>query len=175
MALPSDITLRIRQNLIVETDPYDGKDSFYINFDNTIVRVSNHCTYLWTWDARYRNHNNKNYVSIVFEDTNTFSGDNLLLKRRRKNPLIVDEYVYKITDANSFNSMDVKKVIRSIKNMDKGYNTQYIDETGKLTGHYIRKSINPMSEIKEDFNKLNCIDEFIHKSIINSLFQILKN
>ena len=71
--------------------------------------------------------------------------------------------------------MDVKKVIRSIKNMDKGYNTQYIDETGKLTGHYIRKSINPMSEIKEDFNKLNCIDEFIHKSIINSLFQILKN
>lgn len=79
-ALPYDIIRRIRQSIPSSDDTNDGKDSFYIysKGNKCEIRISNHCTHLWTWHERkYGNHDDVMRISIVFEQSNTFDHKNL--------------------------------------------------------------------------------------------------
>jgi hypothetical protein len=122
-ALPYDIIRKIRQSIPSSDDINDGKDSFYIysNGNKCEIRISNHCTNLWTWHERkYGNHDDVMRISIVFEQSNTFDHKNLILRNYRNTPLRVIEFVYQIYDSQSFTSDDVKDVINSIKYWVKG-------------------------------------------------------
>ena len=142
-ALPSDITRRIRQNIASSNDLNDGKDSFYVSSGNKKIeiRISNHCTHLWTWHER---HNGKfddiTRISIVFEDNDTFEERNLVLRKPRKTPLKVMEFVYRISNPNDFTATDVTLVIKEIKRCIKS-GSMFIDPTDKMTysklGNYI--------------------------------------
>lgn len=54
-------------------------DSHYTILGNTLVRVSNHCTYMYVWDNYFEKnpkHKGMNIVSLVFEDSgNTATTD----------------------------------------------------------------------------------------------------
>lgn len=48
-----------------------GKDSHYTILGNTLVRVSNHCTTMKTWENYFEKHPKQikmNILSLVFED-----------------------------------------------------------------------------------------------------------
>ena len=108
--------------------------------------MSNHCTNLWTWHERKNgDYNDITRVSIVFEESNTFEKKNLILRHNRKTPLRVMEFVYRISDPQSFTSDDVKKIIDSINRCIK-YQVEYEDTTGKLSYVQERVSINPTNE-----------------------------
>ena len=144
-ALPYDITKRIRHSFETSIDTNDGKDSFYIkNSGKKLeIRVSNHCTHLWTWHE----HKNGKFdditrVSIVFEEKDTYDDKNLVLKKTRRTPLRVMEFVYRITDPNVFTPTDVTKVITAIsKCLKKG--CMFVDPTNKITYCKERVSVNP--------------------------------
>ena len=72
---------RIRRQMIVATDPNDNNNTFYVIHDDLTVRVSDHCSNLWMWDSRYKDREERKYVSIVFEESDTYSDDNLVLYR----------------------------------------------------------------------------------------------
>ena len=145
-ALPHDIIERIRQHITASTDDEnDGADSLYVTSKGKkiIIRVSNHCTHLWTWhERREGKFDDITRISIVFEDHDTYSDENLILKYPRRTPLRVMEYVYRIENTNEFSPQDVKMVIKSIlRCKDKGIMFQ--DPTGKLTYFKERVSRNP--------------------------------
>lgn len=144
-SLPYDITRRIRQNVVSQDDANDTKDSFYVIQGNRKIeiRVSNHCTHLWTWHE----HKNGKFddvtrISIVFEDKDTYNDINLVLKKYRDTPLKVMEFVYRIENPQTFTSQDVKLVINQIKKCIKN-GEMFADPTGKLTYFKERISINP--------------------------------
>ena len=134
MALPYDITKRIRQHFASSDDINDGKDSFYIQIGGKKceIRVSNHCTHLWTWhERRNGKFDDITRISIVFEDRDTYADVNLLLKKPRKAPLRVMEFVYRITDPNEFTTEDVNLVMQAIKLSIKR-SQMYKDPTNKI-------------------------------------------
>ena len=96
-ALPHDIIGRIRQHITASTDDdNDGADSLYVTNKGKkyIIRVSNHCTHLWTWHERKEGRfDDITRISIVFEDHDTYSDKNLILKYPRQTPLRVMEFV----------------------------------------------------------------------------------
>ena len=146
MALPYDITKRIRQHFASSDDVNDGKDSFYIQIGGKKceIRVSNHCTHLWTWhERRNGKFDDITRISIVFEDKDTYTDGNLLLKKPRKTPLRVMEFVYRITDPNEFTTEDVNLVIQSIKKTIKK-SQMYKDPTSKMLYFKERVSNNPI-------------------------------
>lgn len=150
-ALPYDIVRRVRQKFVTNDDVNDGDDSVYIdtNGKKYEIRVSNHCTHLWTWHQRkYGDSDDITRISIVFEDKDTFTNRNLVLKKPRKTKLHVMEFVYRITDPNSFTPQDVKTVMNTINRCLKRQE-MYEDETGKLTYAKERISINPIYENKQ--------------------------
>lgn len=150
-ALPYDIVKRIRQNMVSQDDVMDGKDSSYASTPNgkIEIRFSNHCTHLWTWHERkYGNYDDITRISIVFEENDTYSDENLVLKRPRKTKLKVMEYVYRIANPQEFTKDDVKLVINSINMALR--NGRDEDYTGKLTYKKERISKNPSSSCNEN-------------------------
>lgn len=122
--------------------------SHYTIINDTLVRVSNHCTYMSIWDKileQKPNLKGKKIISIVFEDRgDTFSDECLVLKRYRRNPIVVHEYVFPIHgDGQYINTKDVKNIIADIKNINE--TELYIDSTDKST-YFKRVSINPPSQ-----------------------------
>lgn len=183
MALPYDITKRIRQNFASSDDANDGKDSFYIQIGGKKceIRISNHCTHLWTWHER---HNGKfddiTRLSIVFEDKDTYTANNLLLKKPRKTPLRVYEFVYRINDPNEFTAEDVKLVIQAIKStIKKG--VMYCDTTNKMLYYKERISKNPkpnnkMINCNRQMNKklIRLTESDLHRIVKESVNKVLR-
>ena len=125
------------------------KNSYYTVIGGTLVRVSNHCTWLYVWD-NFLEQNPKckgmPIVSIVFEDNGTtFAEDCLVLKRNRRKPIKVMEYVYSLNgDANYLSKQDEKGIIDNIRRI----NGSYVDSTNKSVP-YQRISKNPDNGDKE--------------------------
>lgn len=134
--------------------PQDGeRNSYYTIINDILVRVSNHCTYMYVWDNFLEQNPNlkgKRIISIVFEDRgDAFSDECLVLKRYRRNPIVVNEYVFPIHGNGQYiNTKDVKNIIADIKRINE--TELYIDTTGKST-YFKRVSINPPSQ--EDTQK----------------------
>lgn len=120
------------------------KDSYYTEINDVLVRISNHCTWMYVWD-NYLEQNpkqkGKSIVSIVFEDSaNTYDESCLLLKRFRMNPIKINEYVYPIHgNGKLLKRQDIKKIVYSLKTI---HNGEFLDPTGKCV-HYKRISENP--------------------------------
>lgn len=95
------------------------KDSYYTMIGGTLVRVSNHCTRLYVWD-NFLEKNQKckgmPIISIVFEDNeDTFiEEDCLVLKRYRKKPIKVKEYVYRLQGNPQFIDKNDEKLYNTI-------------------------------------------------------------
>ena len=91
------------------------------------------------WDSRYKDREERKYVSIVFEESDTYSDDNLVLYRGRNEPLVVEEYVYRISEGEKFSDEDIQKIVQAIKDMNYR-DGEYVDSTGKMTYHKKRES-----------------------------------
>ena len=98
MAFAREIIQRILQNVRFRVPKTGEKDSYYTILGNSLVRISNHCTYMYVWDNYLEKNpkcNNMNIVSIVFEDNDdTFHQNCLVLNRDRKKPIVIEEFVY---------------------------------------------------------------------------------
>ena len=93
-------------------------DSHYTILGNTLVRISNHCTWMKIWD-NYLQKNPKdakrNILSLVFEDEgDTYTEECLFTLNERKVPIRVTEYVFK---SPSLSKQDVKLIISSLQQM----------------------------------------------------------
>lgn len=181
-ALPYDITKRIRQNIVSEDDINDGKDSFYIYKPNgkVEIRISNHCTHLWTWhERRNGKFDDITRISIVFEESDTYSDANLVLRRHRNTPLMVQEFVYRIGDPQAFTPSDVKLVINEIQQcIKKG--KMYEDPTGKLEYSEMRVSENPPTNenincnINMKTNKVRLTEGQLRRVVAESVKRVLR-
>ena len=123
-------------------------DSHYTILGNTLVRVSNHCTYMYVWDNYFEKNpkdRSMNIISLVFEDNaNTFNNDCLVLKQNRKRPINVSEYVFPINGNGKFiTRQDIKTIIKDLKKLEN--EGVYNDSTSKST-FFKRTSINPTSQ-----------------------------
>lgn len=101
MAFSREIIKKVLQYVQFRVPATEEKDSYYTQIGDTLVRLSNHCTRLYVWDdILEKNPKWKRLpiVSIVFEDTEvTFNEvECLTLKRFRKKPIKVNEYVYNL-------------------------------------------------------------------------------
>lgn len=154
MAFSREIIIKILQNIRFRV-PQEEKDSYYTTIGNTLVRVSNHCTRLYVWDNFLeKNPNCKGMpiVSIVFEDNgSTFNETEcLILKRIKRKPIKVNEYVYNLQGNPQFlNHFDERSIIASIKSISNG---EYMDKTNKYKP-FQRISINPIT------NNNNSVEE----------------
>ena len=120
-------------------------------------------------------------MSIVFEDTEvTFNEvECLTLKRFRKKPIKVNEYVYNLQGNPQFLTPQYEKlIIQSIKNINEG---QYKDTTNKCSPPQVRISRNPINENKEyktkkDMKKqvIRLTESDLHQIIKESVNKILK-
>lgn len=50
MAFAREIILQILRNIRFRVPQKGERDSYYTILGNTLVRVSNHCTYMYVWD-----------------------------------------------------------------------------------------------------------------------------
>lgn len=139
------------------------KDSHYTTIGDTLVRISDHCTWMYVWDnflEQNPKHKGKPIVSIVFENSgDTFSEECLILKRFRRNPIKVNEFVFPLHgNAQYLSKQDVQTIINGLKGLQNS--TSFIDQTGK-SNHEIRVSQNPPSgattsgQTKSDINQVN--------------------
>lgn len=121
------IFIAIKQKIRFQQSEKD-KDSHYTILGNTLVRISNHCTWMKVWENYFNEHpecRNMNIVSIVFEDAgDTFCEECLFTIQPRQKPIIVTEYVYK---SNTIQKGIVKAITKSLQEMD--YTNQYIEPT----------------------------------------------
>lgn len=123
------------------------KDSYYGEYKLSgdgllVIRVSNHRTYLSTWDERYkptqqanskvmrrmgRNlpdiFRNKTFYSFVFEDGDTVGNTEVPSGRR----IIVNETVYKSTDLNLENLRNIKEGISQLSKTGQ-YNAEVLGQ-----------------------------------------------
>ena len=155
--------------------PKNERDSYYTTINNTLVRVSNHCTRLYVWD-NFLEENPKckgmSIVSIVFEDEeDTFIEEEcLVLKRNRKKPVKVKEYVYRLQGNPHFiEKNDEKLIIQSIKNIS----GQYIDKTGKSES-FLRVSRNPGTNENKQYNKNTNMNKKLIRLTESDLRRIVK-
>jgi hypothetical protein len=123
------------------------KDSYYTVLGNTLVRVSNHCTWLHIWDDMLEKNpkwKGMRIISIVFEDQNdTFNNNCLVLKSERRKPIRVEEYVYQLNgNAHYLSKDEIKAIINSIKLIERS--NSFSDPTGKAI-YGPRVSVNPSS------------------------------
>lgn len=86
----------------------EEKNSYYTVIGSTLVRISNHSTRLYVWDDMLEKNSKWKglpIVSIVFEDIkDTFDEDECLtLKRFRRKPIKIKEYVYNLQGNPQFN------------------------------------------------------------------------
>jgi hypothetical protein len=157
MAFSREIIKKVLQYVQFRVPATEEKDSYYTQIGDTLVRLSNHCTRLYVWDdILEKNPKWKGLpiVSIVFEDTEvTFNEvECLKLKRFRKKPIKVNEYVYNLQGNPQFLTPQYEKlIIQSIKNINEG---QYKDTTNKCSPSQVRISRNPINENKEYGNNI---------------------
>jgi hypothetical protein len=174
MAFSREIIKKILQNVRFRV-PKNERDSYYTTINNTLVRVSNHCTRLYVWD-NFLEENPKckgmPIVSIVFEDEeDTFIEEEcLVLKRNRKKPVKVKEYVYRLQGNPHFiEKNDEKLIIQSIKNIS----GQYIDKTGKSES-FLRVSRNPGTNENKQYNKNTNMNKKLIRLTESDLRRIVK-
>ena len=148
MTFARDIIKQILSKVPFQADNKEN-NSYYTVIGGTLVRVSNHCTWLHVWD-NFLEQNPKcegmPFVSIVFEDNGTtFAEDCLVLKRNRRKPIKVMEYVYSLNgDAHYLSKQDEKGIIDNIRRI----NGSYVDPTSKSVP-FERISKNPDNGDKE--------------------------
>ena len=174
MAFSREIIKKILQNVRFRV-PKNERDSYYTTINNTLVHVSNHCTRLYVWD-NFLEENPKckgmPIVSIVFEDEeDTFIEEEcLVLKRNRKKPVKVKEYVYRLQGNPHFiEKNDEKLIIQSIKNIS----GQYIDKTGKSES-FLRVSRNPGTNENKQYNKNTNMNKKLIRLTESDLHKIVK-
>ena len=116
-------------------------DSHYSVLGNTLVRVSNHCTWMKIWDNYLQKNpqdEKRDILSLVFEDgEDTYTEECLFTISQRKKPIKVTEYVFKST---SLSKQDVKMIIGSLQQMMT--TNKFSEPTGKGE-RFDRISVNP--------------------------------
>lgn len=145
MAFSREIIKKVLQYVRFRVPQTEEKNSYYTEIGNTLVRVSNHCTWLYRWDEILEKNpkwKGKPIVSIVFEDSgNTFSNKCLVLRRFRMKPIKVMEYVYPLQGNPQFiTPQDERLIINGIKQIQGG---KYTDLTNKCSEPILRISQNP--------------------------------
>jgi hypothetical protein len=123
----------------------EGKDSYYTVIGRTMVRISNHCTHMDTWEQylkEYPHYETYKIISLVFEDyDSTFSEECLYLKQHRKKMIEIDEYVYKLHgNGQLFVKSDVDSIIKSLEDMQA--TNRFVEKTEKCE-QFHRISRNP--------------------------------
>lgn len=145
MAFSREIIKKVLQYVRFRVPQTEEKNSYYTEICNTLVRVSNHCTWLYRWDEILEKNpkwKGKPIVSIVFEDSgNSFSDKCLILRRFRMKPIKVMEYVYQLQGNPQFiTPQDERLIINGIKQIQGG---KYADLTNKCSEPILRISQNP--------------------------------
>ena len=133
MAFAREIFVQIKNKIPFKQSEKE-KDSHYAYVGNSIVRISNHCTWMYIWDEILEQNpkdKGKPIISLVFEDEGcTFDERCLLLKRFRRNPIKVQEFVFPIHGNGQYiSSEDIKYIIESLFAVQQG--EIYKDRTGK--------------------------------------------
>ena len=146
MGFAREIFILIKQIIGFQQDKKE-KDSHYTILGNVLVRISNHCTYMYVWEnyfLQHPEHKGMKIISLVFEDVkNTFQSNCLITKKNRKKPILVEEYVFPIHgNADYLSKEDVKSLIKKLQRLD--LTGEFIEPTNKAK-RFIRKSINPAS------------------------------
>ena len=140
MAYAREIFIAIKQKIRFQQADKEA-DSHYTVLGNTLVRISNHCTWMKIWD-NYLQKNpqdaKRNILSLVFEDgEDTYTEECLFTVTERKKPIRVTEYVLK---SASLSKQDVKMIIGSLQQMMT--TNKFNEPTGKGE-RFDRISVNP--------------------------------
>ena len=140
MAYAREIFIAIKQKIRFQQADKEA-DSHYTVLGNTLVRISNHCTWMKIWD-NYLQKNpqdaKRNILSLVFEDgEDTYTEECLFTVTERKKPIRVTEYVFK---SASLSKQDVKMIIGSLQQMMT--TNKFNEPTGKGE-RFDRISVNP--------------------------------
>lgn len=169
-----EVFIAIKQKIRFQQSEKE-KDSHYTILGNTLVRISNHCTWMKVWENYLNEHpecRKMKIVSIVFEDNEeTFCDDCLYTVQPRQKPIIVTEYVYKST---TIDKNVVKEIVKSLQEMD--YTNRYTEPTHSIQPQ-IRTSKNPSTnESKTYKNMKRTITESQLRNIVaNSIRKVLFN
>lgn len=175
MAFAREIIKKILENVRFRVSNTEEKESYYTQIGNTLLRISNHCTRLYVWDdILEKNPKWKGLpiVSIVFEDKDdTFNEiDCLTLKRYRRRPIKVNEYVYRLQGNGQWiTKQDEQLIIRSIKGICNG---QYVDITNKCDEPQLRVSINPPD--KDDDKNLDDNNQINEHKTYNKMKKVIR-
>lgn len=179
MAYSREIIKKVLQYVRFRVPQTEEKNSYYTEIENTLVRISNHCTRLRVWDEILEKNpkwKGKPIISIVFEDDeDTFDEvDCLVLKRFRMKPIKVTEYVYRLQgDPQFITPQDERLIISGIKQVQGG---KYTDLTNKCSEPILRVSQNPPS-VPPNNQELNT-EQYMDKKLIrlteNDLHKIVK-
>ena len=140
MAYAREIFIAIKQKIRFQQADKEA-DSHYTVLGNTLVCISNHCTWMKIWD-NYLQKNpqdaKRNILSLVFEDgEDTYTEECLFTVTERKKPIRVTEYVFK---SASLSKQDVKMIIGSLQQMMA--TNKFNEPTGKGE-RFDRISVNP--------------------------------
>ena len=140
MAYAKEIFIAIKQKIRFQQADKEA-DSHYTVLGNTLVHISNHCTWMKIWD-NYLQKNpqdaKRNILSLVFEDgEDTYTEECLFTVTERKKPIRVTEYVFK---SASLSKQDVKMIIGSLQQMMT--TNKFNEPTGKGE-RFDRISVNP--------------------------------
>lgn len=168
MAQAQEIFIAIKQKIRFQQAEKE-KDSHYTILGNTLVRISNHCTYMNTWENYLDKHpkcKGMKIASIVFEDGgSTFSEECLYTVQQREKPIVVTEYVY---SSSSLQKADIKEIIGSLQKMD--YTNEYSEPTNTIQA-ITRVSKNPpITESKTRTITESQLKRIISESICKVLF-----
>lgn len=186
MAFSREIIKKILQYVQFRVPQSEEKNSYYTVIGSTLVRVSNHSTRLYVWDDMLEKNSKWKglpIVSIVFEDIkDTFDEDECLtLKRFRRKPIKIKEYVYNLQGNPQFlTPQDEKLIIQSIRKIEKG---EYTDTTSKCNPPKLLVSVNPTQnnnpqEINCNTNmkrnKIRLTESDLHRIVKESVNNVIK-
>ena len=129
----------------------DGKSLYYTSDMGVVIRVPNHRAYHSTFQDRATKFGLPSRIlSIVFEDTPTIG--NSVLKRPRKKPFTIHEYVYPLwKEGHSLEKWEVDKIVRAIIASGNGL---FNDPTDKAE-YLPRVSQNPPTQQSSQSNNTN--------------------
>ena len=140
MAYAREIFIAIKQKIRFQQADKEA-DSHYTVLGNTLVHISNHCTWMKIWDNYLQKNPQdaiRNILSLVFEDgEDTYTEECLFTVTERKKPIRVTEYVFK---SASLSKQDVKMIIGSLQQMMT--TNKFNEPTGKGE-RFDRISVNP--------------------------------
>ena len=147
MAFAREIFIQIK-NVIRFQQSEKESDSHYTILGNTLVRVSNHCTYMYVWENFFKIHPKQRgmkILSLVFEDNkDTFHPNCLVTQHNLSKPIMVEEYVYPLhSNPQYLSKVDVNAIIKSLQNLER--TNRFNEPTGKAQ-RYVRKSLNPTTQ-----------------------------